>query len=123
MTVPAGPTPATPGSSGTPAPDDDRDRLLREVTRVADRLSSLGLPRLNRPADDGSPADRAHAAAQRLADLAADSAGRACRPVPRLAAHAGGDQLVVLAQDLLDEGDAGAVRAATDVLVALRRSL
>lgn len=104
-------------------PDDAHARLKAELARVADRLTSLGPARLGRPADAGSPADRAHATSQRLADLAAACAGRAVRPVPRLASHAAGDQLVVLGSDVLAEGDEGAVAAAADLLTALRRSL
>jgi hypothetical protein len=46
-------------------------------------------------------ADSAHALAQVLADLAADLEGRARREVPRLHDLASGDQVAVLAHDLL----------------------
>lgn len=104
-------------------PDDAHERLRTEAGRVADRLRSLGPARLDRPGDGGSPADLAHTTSQRLADVAAASAGRRPRPVPRLAAHAAGDQVMVLALDVLAEGDAAAVLAAADELTALRRSL
>ncbi|GAB3684121.1 hypothetical protein [Angustibacter aerolatus] len=108
--------------------DDDADprvRLAREATRVADRLRSLSLDRLDRPGERGerSPADRAREVSQRLADLAADAAGRRRRQVPSLPPHAAGDQLAVTAHDVLTDGDDRAVVAALDVLVALRRAL
>ncbi len=104
-------------------PDDARDLLRTEMGRVSDRLRSLGLVRLDRPAVGGSLADRAHATSQRLADLAAASAGRPALPVPRLASHAAGDQVTVLASDVLAEGDDAAVAAAVTELTRLRRSL
>ncbi len=105
------------------AGDDAREKLRTELGRVADRLRTLGLARLDRPAAGGSPADRAHATSQRLADLAAAAAGRPARLVPRLASHAAGDQVTVLAADVLAEGDGPAVAAAADELTALRRGL
>ena len=104
--------------------DDGADALRVECSRVVDRLHSLAPARLARPDEQGStPADRAHLVAQRLADLAADAAGRDRRPVPRLADHAAGDQVAVLGADVLAEGDAAAHAAALAELTALRRSL
>jgi hypothetical protein len=106
-------------------PDDDPWSLLdRELGRVVTRLRGLSLERLQRPDDAGvSPASRTHDCAQRLADLAADAAGRPRRPVPGLAAHASADQLTVVAHDVLAEGDEPAVAAAAEALTALRRAL
>lgn len=104
--------------------DDAVEAVRVECSRVVDRLHSLVPARLSRPDDQGSsPADRAHGVGQRLADLAADAAGRERRPVPRLADHAAGDQLAVLGADVLAEGDAAAQAAALAELTALRRSL
>ena len=104
--------------------DDPRAVLDRELDRVLSRLRGLSLERLQRPDDSGaSPAGRAHDCAQRLADLAADAAGRQRRPVPELAAHGAADQLAVMAHDVLDEGGEQAVAEAAAALTALRRAL
>ena len=100
---------------------------------MVDRLRSLGPARLARavgvggsPADKSaadaspavkSPADLAHALAQRVADLMVAGS------VPRLADHAAGDQLAVLVADLLAQGDEGSLRVALTDLVGLRRAL
>ncbi len=84
----------------------------------------MALDRLQRPDDAGlTPQQRVHATGQALADLAADAAGRARRPVPVLATHGVADQLTVLAHDVRTEGDPAAVREAVAVLIALRRTL
>ena len=104
--------------------DDVREQLERETARVTDRLRAMALDRLQRPDVDGvAPEHRAHAAAQALADLAADAAGRDRRPVPVLATHGVADQLAVTAADVLAEGGAQQQSAALDVLVTLRRAL
>lgn len=91
---------------------------------MADRLRGLGAARLARKNDAGrSPSDLAHELSQRLADLAADVAGRERRPVPRLADHGAGDQVDVLTQDLLAEGDDASLATALADLVVLRRAL
>lgn len=107
-----------------PRTDDVSDLVQREATRVADRLRAWGEARLAK-ADPGerSPADLAHGVARQLADLAADSAGRPRPPLPRLADHGAGDQVAVLALDLLAEGDAAALTAALHQLTELRRAL
>jgi hypothetical protein len=106
-------------------PDDDPRALLdRELGRVVTRLRGLSLERLQRPDDAGvTPASRTHDCSQHLADLAADAAGRARRPVPVLAAHGVADQLAVVAHDVLAEGDEAAIGAAAEALTALRRAL
>jgi hypothetical protein len=104
--------------------DDVRVELEREADRVCDRLRALALDRLQRPDDDGLALERrAHDAAQALADLAADAAGRDRRPLPVLATHGVADQVAVTAADVAVEGDEARRRAALDVLVALRRAL
>jgi hypothetical protein len=106
-------------------PDDEPRAVLdRELGRVVTRLRGLSLERLQRPDEEGTtPASRTHDCSQHLADLAADAAGRARRPVPVLAAHGVADQLTVVAHDVLAEGDDAAVAAAAAALTALRRAL
>ncbi|SDQ69024.1 hypothetical protein [Quadrisphaera sp. DSM 44207] len=89
------------------------------------RLSGLGPARSARPGPDGlAPVDRVRPLLQHLADAAADAEGRARRPVPVLGAHAVGDQLAVLARDLLaTDPPPGALADLADRLVALRRAL
>jgi hypothetical protein len=104
--------------------DDPRARLGRELHRVAERLRSLGLARLERVGADGrSPAALAHETAQALADLAADARGRERRDVPVLPALALGDQVTVTGNDLLAEGDEAALSAGANRLGDLRRAL
>ncbi len=103
---------------------DLRDQVRAETARLVDRLTTLGPARLARAGPTGAtPADRAHDLAQRLADLAAAATARTPRDVPRLGDHAAGDQVAVLAQDVLAEGDDTALAAALAGLTALRRSL
>jgi hypothetical protein len=98
--------------------------VLIEGRRTADRLRTLGPVRLTRADTAGrSPSDLALEVGQRLADLAADSAGRERRAVPRLEPHAAGDQLALLASDVVAEGDSTALAAALAELTALRRAL
>jgi hypothetical protein len=99
-----------------PVPD-----LEREAARVADRLRVLG-PRwaARDHAPDGAAADAVRRALQALADLAADAEGLPRRPVPWLALHALGDQVLVLAREA---GRAGATDAAHEVLVRLRQAV
>ncbi|WP_157371475.1 hypothetical protein [Angustibacter sp. Root456] len=104
--------------------DDVREQLEREAARVTDRLRAMALDRLQRPDGEGQALEqRVHAAAQTLADLAADAAGRERRPLPVLATHGVADQLAVTAADVLAEADEPRRREALDVLVALRRTL
>jgi hypothetical protein len=120
VTTPEDPAAGTRADAGV----DLRDRLDRELRRVADRLRTLDLGRLERPGPDGrTAAEQAHDVAQALADLAANAVGRGRRGVPVLPAHAVADQLAVTGHDLLAEGDPAAVRAGVDRVVALRRSL
>lgn len=99
-------------------------RVRVEGARVVERLRTLSPQRLGRAHEDGvSPAERAHQVAQRLADLAADAAGRPRRPVPRLPDLCAGDQLAVLVADVLADRDELAVAGAADELTALRRAL
>ena len=97
-----------PGSA-EPVSDDVRpdesvsdEQAQRRLERVADRLRVVG-PRL--AGREGPAAEellgQIRAGLQRLADLAAAADGEPRRPVPVLAAHALGDQLLVLGHDLL----------------------
>lgn len=121
--------------------------LVREIERVADRLRVLG-PRLaaraaarSGPAagEAGAPTSgtgqesvaaqelrtlqRIHEVLQALADLAADAEGRVRRPVPGLAPHGLGDQVLVLGHDLLAVADPGAQARGLAALTGLRREL
>ncbi|WP_299033137.1 hypothetical protein [uncultured Pseudokineococcus sp.] len=111
----------------------------RELRRCLDRLAALGPGRVVRPGPRSvgaealgavqarPPADVVRAALQQLADVAADLGGRPRRAVPELAPHALGDQLAVLAADVLAAADArddaAVVVALRERLVALRRAL
>lgn len=119
------------------------------------RLATLGPARLSRGATPGpgpvggqrsapggsepapvSPADLVRPLLQHLADLAADAQGRRRRAVPVLADRAVGDQLAVLAAEVLDPAEPGGAGGAPPVplagdqlddlasrLAALRRAL
>ncbi len=93
----------------------DTDDAVRRLERLANRLRVVG-PRL--AARDGEAAHQVlqeiRAGLQRLADLAADADGERRRVVPELAAHALGDQVLVLGHDLLSPPSrrSDAVRAA-----------
>jgi hypothetical protein len=82
--------------------DPSSEEALRRLERVADRLRVVG-PRLagREGADAQRVLDEIRAGLQRLADLAADADGEPRRPVPVLAEHALGDQVLVLGHDLL----------------------
>ncbi|WP_298801698.1 hypothetical protein [uncultured Pseudokineococcus sp.] len=73
------------------------------------------------------PVDVVRPVLQHLADASADLEGEPRRAVPELGAHALGDQLAVLAGDVLAAADARGGDAAVvdlhDRLVALRRAL
>lgn len=117
---------------------ETREAARRELGRCRDRLAALGPGRLVRPGpthvgaevvagDPGpTPLDRVRALLQELADDAADLAGEPRRVVPALGPHAAGDQLAVLAGDLLaaagPDDDVVAERL-HERLVALRRAL
>jgi hypothetical protein len=105
--------------------------LAGELERVADRLRVLG-PRLAARADGKDDAGggtgtlgRVRQTLRTLAELAADAEGRPRRPVPELAPHALGDQLLVLGHDLLavTDGHPRERHAGLAALVDLRRSL
>ena len=101
-----------------------RQQVLVEGRRTSDRLRTLALARLTRADEAGrSPSDLALEVGQRLADLAADSAGRERRTVPRLEPHAAGDQIALLTSDVVAEGNSTALAAALAELTALRRAL
>jgi hypothetical protein len=103
-----------------------REGVELELRRVTGRLAALGPARLARPVEDGPvPAARVRPVLQDLADEAARLEGRAARPVPELAPHALGDQLVVLTHDVLAASgdDEAVVDGLHDRLVALRRAL
>ena len=107
-------------------PTTPTGRVGRELDRVLTRLAALGPARSARPGPDGvTPADRVRPLLQHLADAAADAEGRARRRVPQLGAHALGDQLAVLAADLLAAvpADGPELAAVADELTALRRAL
>jgi hypothetical protein len=73
--------------------------------------------------DGGTRADAAHAAVQRLADLAAAAEGRPPSPVPRLDDLTLPDQLAVMVIDARHTADPGTIRAAAAELTALRNTL
>jgi hypothetical protein len=102
-----------------------RTELSRFLNLQADRIRGLPLARLDRPRSSGeaSPADAVRAAAQALADLAADAEGQPRRALPRLATHGLGDQLAVVGNDVVHAGDAVALAAAREVVVTMRRAL
>ena len=81
---------------------------------------SWALPAVGRA---GPRAAAAAAAAQRIADLAADAEGRPRREVPRLADTSLGDQLTVLVDDVLRTADPTALIATDAELTALRAAL
>lgn len=106
-----------------------RDALAAELARVADRLRTFSLERLDAPGPTDlsslAPTRRrlAYDAAQSLADLAARSCDRPQRRLPWLAVHAVADQVVVTGQDLLNEGDDEVLAEAVHLLAALRAAL
>jgi len=93
------------------------------------RITALGPARLARPGPDGAtPADLVRPLLQHLADVAASAEGRARRSVPVLGLHALGDQLTVLAHDVLaaagtTAANPDALADVADRLTALRRAL
>lgn len=106
--------------------DVRRAELSRSLHLQADRVRGLPLSRLDRPGaagDGSSPADAVRAAAQELADLAADAEGQPRRTLPRLATHGLGDQLAVVGADVVRFGSADGLSAAHDVLARMRRAL
>lgn len=90
---------------------------VRLLERVADRLRVVG-PRLaGREGEEAASRLRQiRAGLQRLADLAADAEGEPRRPVPVLAAHALGDQMLVLGYEALGSSIAERDVAGPDVL-------
>lgn len=96
--------------------------LLRQAERVADRLRVVGPRMAARESHEAAQvlAD-VREALQRLADVAARAEGVASRPVPALGAHALGDQVLVLAHDLVAVGDEIALRDGGEVLAGLAR--
>jgi len=96
----AGPGPEAEGEAETAGPSDEE--ALRRLERLADRLRVVG-PRL--AGREGEAAQQLlreiRAGLQRIADLAAEADGEPSRVVPELAAHALGDQALVLGHDLL----------------------
>lgn len=106
-------------------PEPRRAELSRFLGLQTDRIRGLPLARLERArtGEEDSAADRIRAAAQTLADLAADAEGQPRRTVPRLATHGLGDQLAVLGKDVVQHGDAAALERLHEVLVAVRRAL
>lgn len=89
----------------------------REVERVADRLQVVG-PRLPLATQES-----VRGVLQLLADLASDAEHQDRRPVPVLAPHGLGDQVLVLGHDLLAVADPDAREAGLAALVELRRAL
>lgn len=107
--------------TGAADPPATSAELIREAERVADRLRVLG-PRwaARRHAPDAEAIAAVRAALQQLADLVADADRAPRRPVPALALHALGDQVLVLSHEA---GRAGVGAAAAQVLITLRRRL
>lgn len=87
------------------------DDFETELRRVVDRLRGMPLNRI------GPAADAAFATCQHLLIITGDD-----RELPRLANHAAGDQLAVIAGECRTMNEA-AVAEATAALVALRRAL
>ena len=127
--------PETPaGASQEPLlrvdPTDPAGRLATQLERTVDRLRGLGLARLSASFDpEPTRADAARAAAQHLADRAAELEGGPRRAVPALAVQAVPDQVAVCGHDLLaaargreEEPEvAASLEAAADLLLELRR--
>lgn len=110
------------GGTGEPdVPGPSGETLLRDAERTADRLRVVG-PRMAARTGEDAAALLAGVRAdlQRLADVAAGVEHRPPRDVPTLAAHALGDQVLVLAHDVAATGDTAALAAGLDVLAALR---
>lgn len=96
-------------------PETGVDAFIRERDRCVDRLRGMPLTRLPQSAD------LAYATAGALVALIPGAAGH---PLPRLADHAAGDQLAVIAADLLASNPGtDTLERATDILSELRRSL
>jgi len=113
-------------------PRTPTERFEADLRRTVDRLRTLGLDRLTASFEpEPTRADAATAAAQRLADAAADLEGAPRRTVPRLADPAVGDQLAVCGHDLLAVAAVSTDRAcadealtrAADDLLGLRRRI
>jgi hypothetical protein len=123
----------------------DDAALAKEIERVADRVRVLG-PRMaarlsarpgrtaGEPGSTGDQGvsvveqairtlDQIRGVLQVLADLAADAEGRPRRPVPALAPHGLGDQVLVLGHDLLAVASPDARVAGLSALTELRRTL
>jgi hypothetical protein len=98
--------------------------VVREAERVADRLGVVG-PRL--AARIGAEAVRELAVVreglQAIADAAARARSEPTRAVPALAPRALGDQVLVLAHEVVSTGSPQALTEAAAVLAALRRRL
>lgn len=90
--------------------------LDREIERVAQRLRVMAA-RLS-----PQTMESVREVLQLLADLGADAEHRDRRPVPVLAAHALGDQVLVLGHDLLT-ADSVARETGLASLTTLRRAL
>jgi hypothetical protein len=86
----------TSSSQGELTPDE----AAQAVERLVDRLRSLGLPRLERPADSAgrTPAEVVHATCAHWAVLVHGPHGP---EVPELSATAAGDQLAVVGRELV----------------------
>ncbi|MGI4895600.1 MAG: hypothetical protein ACRYF3_10860 [Janthinobacterium lividum] len=110
---------------GAPALGAERTELFRILATLADRIRNLPLARLERPrtGEDISPADHVRAAAQALADLAADAEQVPRRPLPRLAVHGTGDQFAVVCTDLARHANADSFAAARMIATQVRRQL
>ena len=97
--------------------------LLREVERVADRVR-LAAPRLaGRGSSEAEQLAEIHLVLQQLADLAADAERTDRREVPAVGPGVLADQLTVLGRDLAQACSEPSLRAAQELLVALRRRL
>lgn len=98
--------------------DDGAAEFARELGRVVDRLRGMPVTRLS-----GS-AQLAFGACERLLSLAIAAGDRAPALLPRIGAHAAGDQLAVIGHDFASlQPGVVAYEQATDILVELRRAL
>lgn len=98
-----------------PAGDSDRAEFERERDRCVERLRGMPLTKLTHSAE------LAYAASCALAELTPQARDHA---LPRIADRAAGDQLAVVANDLLaSASDPTVLERGIGILTALRRSL
>ena len=98
--------------------DDGAAEFDRELGRVVDRLRTMPLTKL------AASAELAFRACERLLSMAIAAGDREPIHLPRIGAHAAGDQLAVIGHDFASlEPGVVAYAQATEILVGLRRAL